>query len=359
MRAETAARAARAARTASQRAAHKPPHNKGPPHACSLSHAASPVPCYTLHRHTQQSGNEDDASSSSSGSGMMDATGPGAGAAAAPPQAPPAPRDQAAEVAACEAAPLAEGDRVYLVASGWWGAWRRHTGYEAASGDGDGSGSGSGGSSGADGGAGAAAAGAGDAAADAPGPIDNGALLEGGAAAAAAAAAASATDNAAAAAAAAGDDDDAALYDDAAPGAGGAATSTPAARGAAAPALRPALEEGADFVLVREATWRRLARWHGGGPAIARTAVVEGRPPDCKRPRVNLRPARLEVVYRDARGSESTKWIEADMAVRVQRDRQGERVRTVQKGWRRATRSRFVKLAVYVSSAHDAPQPGP
>jgi hypothetical protein len=44
-------------------------------------------------------------------------------------------------------------------------------------------------------------------------------------------------------------------------------------------------------------SWTLLQRWYGGGPAITRTAVMEGLAPNSKRPRVMLYPMCLEVCW--------------------------------------------------------------
>jgi hypothetical protein len=155
----------------------------------------------------------------------------------------PQPAEQADEVEAAEAGPLAEGDKVYLLASGWWNAWRGHTGY----------GSGGGGGGGAP-----------------PGRIANRPLLEGGP-----------------------------LHLSSA--------------GQPQPALKAELEEGRDYVVVRAPSWQLLSGWYGGGPAIERTAVLEGLPPNSKKPRINLHPMRLEIW---CHSEKACKYLEADGGVR-------------------------------------------
>eukprot|EP00878_Enallax_costatus_P011714 GHUV01012229.1.p1 GENE.GHUV01012229.1~~GHUV01012229.1.p1 ORF type:complete len:397 (+),score=120.37 GHUV01012229.1:268-1458(+) len=61
--------------------------------------------------------------------------------------------------------------------------------------------------------------------------------------------------------------------------------------------LRPGLEEDRDFVIVRGKSWHLLSEWYGGGPAIRRSAVLEGLVPNNKRPRVNPYPMKLEVCW--------------------------------------------------------------
>jgi hypothetical protein len=207
------------------------------------------------------------------------------GSAAAKPPAPPAPREQAEAVAEAEAAPVAEGDRVFLLPAAWWEQWRAFSGYEppelrhspgrspAAAAPAGGIGGGAAGDDGggaddaaADGAAAAAGAGS---QAPPPGPIDSRSLLEGG-------------------------------------------PVHITASGLSAQSLKPELEEGRDYVVVRAATWKLLGGWHGGGPAIERTAVLEGLGPDVKRPRIHLCPMRLEIWCWNCKES---KWLEADAAV--------------------------------------------
>lgn len=61
--------------------------------------------------------------------------------------------------------------------------------------------------------------------------------------------------------------------------------------------LRQNLEEGTHFVIVTAQSWNLLHTWYGGGPAITRTAVMEGLAPNTKRPRVMLYPMKLEVCW--------------------------------------------------------------
>lgn len=61
--------------------------------------------------------------------------------------------------------------------------------------------------------------------------------------------------------------------------------------------LRQNLEEGIHFVIVTAQSWNLLHAWYGGGPAITRTAVMEGLAPNTKRPRVMLYPMKLEVCW--------------------------------------------------------------
>jgi hypothetical protein len=149
---------------------------------------------------------------------------------------------------------------VYLLAADWWDGWRAYTGYAGAP----------------------AAAGAGGApppppAPDAPPPsppaapgrVQNRGLLEGGA-----------------------------LH--------------LSSSGNPQPSLKPELEEGRDYAVVRAATWQLLTGWYGGGPAIERTAVLEGLAPNSKKPRINLYPMRLEIwCYSE----KACKYLEADAGV--------------------------------------------
>jgi hypothetical protein len=182
------------------------------------------------------------------------------------PRAAPPPRDQAEQIEAAEQAPLAEGDKVYILSSAWWDGWRTHSGYEPPGGGANGGGSGAAAAQD------AAAAAAADAppAPGAPGRVDNRPLLEN----------------------------------------GGARALGPSG---AASQLKQELEEGRDYVVVRAATWQLLSGWYGGGPEIERTAVLEGLAPNSKKPRINLYPMRLEVwCYNE----KEPKFLEADAGVR-------------------------------------------
>ncbi|KIY94279.1 Putative ubiquitin carboxyl-terminal hydrolase 11 [Monoraphidium neglectum] len=191
------------------------------------------------------------------------------------PLPPPGAREQAEEVEAAEQGPVAEGDRVYLIAADWWEEWRQFSGYHAPNGPPQ--------NADADADAGAVADGAdgaGDAAAGAPadappspapppGRIENRALLD------------------------------------------FAGPIHLGSSGLSGPSLKQELEAGKDYVVVSDKTWRLVTLWYGGGPAIERTAVLEGLAPHAKKPRINLCPMRLEVWCHNEKGC---KYLEADAA---------------------------------------------
>lgn len=77
--------------------------------------------------------------------------------------------------------------------------------------------------------------------------------------------------------------------------------------------LRDNLQEGVHYTLVTQGTWGTLHGWYGGGPAICRTAVLDGLAQSSKKARVTLYPMKLEVWYSEQR--DHPKYVEVDKSV--------------------------------------------